>query len=241
MLKINVGCGPIGKENWVNIDYGILAFIHKYHLQPLLRKLLRVVSLFRKNIEKTFSPYLDIKWPDNLMIHNCLKGLPFKDNEIDFIFASHFLEHLKYYEAEFFLKEVLRVLKKGGLVRIVVPDLVLLIKKYTDNDQNFFKKHTYPGIAKDYEGEKTVLRGDCFVSFFFPYHTWKKQPKIIAKIFRTFVRPHLWMYDFESLADLLKKTGFKKIKKWSYRKGKMPDLKILDLHPDESLYVEAEK
>lgn len=26
MVLINIGCGPIGHDDWINLDYGILAF-----------------------------------------------------------------------------------------------------------------------------------------------------------------------------------------------------------------------
>ena len=54
-------------------------------------------------------------------VHNIIEGLPFKDNAIDEIRASHVLEHL---EGEGFFKlmeEAHRVLKVGGVFKIRVP------------------------------------------------------------------------------------------------------------------------
>ena len=39
------------------------------------------------------------------------KSLPFKDNEFDFVIASHVLEHVE--DFKFFIKELERVSKKG--------------------------------------------------------------------------------------------------------------------------------
>lgn len=44
---------------------------------------------------------------------------PFKKNSVDFILASHILEHLK--EPMDFLKECYRILKKQGRMKIKVP------------------------------------------------------------------------------------------------------------------------
>ena len=44
---------------------------------------------------------------------------PFKENSVDFIFASHIVEHLK--DPELALKEMNRILKKGGILEIKVP------------------------------------------------------------------------------------------------------------------------
>jgi len=40
------------------------------------------------------------------------------------------LEHLDREEAKLFLREALRVLKSGGIIRLVLPDLGKLIKEY---------------------------------------------------------------------------------------------------------------
>lgn len=61
---------------------------------------------------------------------NLLKPLPYDDNSFDFIYCSHFLEHLDRGNALSFLKEVRRVLKKGGIFRAVVPDLEEMVHEY---------------------------------------------------------------------------------------------------------------
>ena len=55
---------------------------------------------------------------------------PYPDNTFDAIYSSHVLEHLTVKEANALLKEVYRVLKKGGIFRIVVPDLENICVEY---------------------------------------------------------------------------------------------------------------
>lgn len=62
--------------------------------------------------------------------HNLLNGIPFKDNSFDFIYHSHVLEHFSKKDGEAFLKECFRVLKPGGVLRIAIPDLEQIAKKY---------------------------------------------------------------------------------------------------------------
>lgn len=50
--------------------------------------------------------------------------LPFKDGEVDVIFASHCLEHVNKYQVFPTLKEWERILKVGGKLQILVPDLI---------------------------------------------------------------------------------------------------------------------
>ena len=61
---------------------------------------------------------------------NILGGLPFEKDTFDVIYNSHFLEHLSPSQAKFVLKEARRLLKEGGILRIVVPDLENLCKEY---------------------------------------------------------------------------------------------------------------
>lgn len=62
--------------------------------------------------------------------YNILKGLPFEDDSIDAIFSSCMLEHFTLEQALAHCKECYRVLKKGGIVRIVVPDLEDVCREY---------------------------------------------------------------------------------------------------------------
>jgi len=52
------------------------------------------------------------------------KPLPFQDEEVDFMLASHIVEHLSSGDVFQFFKEAHRVLKKGGAIRICVPSIV---------------------------------------------------------------------------------------------------------------------
>lgn len=61
---------------------------------------------------------------------NLLKGLPYEDNSVDMIFSSCLLEHFDSEQASFFLDEAYRCLKKGGIIRIVVPDLENVCREY---------------------------------------------------------------------------------------------------------------
>ncbi|MEK7549176.1 MAG: methyltransferase domain-containing protein, partial [Patescibacteria group bacterium] len=70
------------------------------------------------------------------------KYLPFKDNSIDEIYASHLIEHFDFKEGFDVLKEWLRVLKVEGKLIIETPDLLESAKKFIEaNEQeriNFY-------------------------------------------------------------------------------------------------------
>jgi predicted SAM-dependent methyltransferase len=60
------------------------------------------------------------------------EGLPFKDQSVDLIYSSHFIEHLTYEEAFNFIKECKRILKPQGVCRLLFPDTEKLVKNYLD-------------------------------------------------------------------------------------------------------------
>ena len=57
----------------------------------------------------------------------------FENNSITLIYACHILEHFKRHEIKRVLTEWYRVLKKGGILRIAVPDFEAIVKVYQDN------------------------------------------------------------------------------------------------------------
>ena len=56
-------------------------------------------------------------------VHNLLHGFPYPDNQFDIVYHSQVLEHVPKDKAPAFVRECLRVLKPGGVLRVVVPDL----------------------------------------------------------------------------------------------------------------------
>jgi hypothetical protein len=58
---------------------------------------------------------------------DAIAQFPIQDNSVDYVYSEHFIEHIKFSQAEIFLKESLRVLSYGGVNRIVFPDLRKLI------------------------------------------------------------------------------------------------------------------
>jgi SAM-dependent methyltransferase len=70
------------------------------------------------------------------------RPLPFPDDCFDAIYSSHVLEHLLRKDAETLLRDILRKLKPGGTVRIVVPDLEGICRLYL---QYLDEAETAPG------------------------------------------------------------------------------------------------
>src|SRR5450759_3475104 len=70
--------------------------------------------------------------PDSSDVVRCnlLKGIPFPDEMFEVLYHSQVLEHFPKEKAFDFMKECHRVLKKNGIIRVVVPDLENIIDEY---------------------------------------------------------------------------------------------------------------
>ena len=66
----------------------------------------------------------------NERVHDLRKSLPLPNDSFDAVYANHVLEHLTPEEGGRFTTDLLRVLKPGGICRIVVPDLESTCREY---------------------------------------------------------------------------------------------------------------
>lgn len=94
-----------------------------------------------KSIKKKFINLDFYKHPNTKVdiIANLNKKMPFNDSSIDYIYSSHLLEHLTWIKGEKLIKDCFRVLKKGGKIRILIPDFKKIFKCYINKDVRFFK------------------------------------------------------------------------------------------------------
>lgn len=75
----------------------------------------------------------------------------FKNESVDFIFASHCLEHFSHRDVLSVLTEWYRVLKTGGALCISVPDFNLLLDIYFSNGKNLNLVQGYLMGGQDYK------------------------------------------------------------------------------------------
>ena len=62
--------------------------------------------------------------------YNLLKRWPYSDGRFQAVYHSHVLEHFPREKAEGFIRECFRVLRPGGVLRVVVPDLENIAREY---------------------------------------------------------------------------------------------------------------
>lgn len=97
--------------------------------------------------------------PGNFAIHYdlmSLQPLPVESSTAELIYTSHTLEHVSNEAVRFFLKDAFRILKTGGTIRIVTPDIKLTCRAWRENDTDFF--YWVPGSYADGKWHESNLR-----------------------------------------------------------------------------------
>ena len=86
----------------------------------------------------------------NVIPFDLKQGIPFPDSVFDVVYHSHLLEHFPKEYALTFLKDCYRVLKPGGIIRTVVPDLeniarlyLILLEKSLKGDEEAQKRYEW--------------------------------------------------------------------------------------------------
>jgi len=73
--------------------------------------------------------------------HDLMSGkpLPISSDSVSIVYCSHVIEHLRDEYVRFLFSEVMRVLKIGGIFRLVAPDMSLFYDAYLRGDETLFQ------------------------------------------------------------------------------------------------------
>ena len=134
---------------------------------------------------------------------------------MEYVVSIHALPEIHYWDQVPTLRELRRVLKPGGVLRLVLPDLDKGIRAYLDEDRDYF-------LIPD---EDAASIGGKFVTQML-WYGWSRM---------------LFTYDF--IAEMLHEAGFASVSRCSYRQtnSRFPEIVELDSRERESLYAEAVK
>lgn len=152
-VRLNLGCGLAVAQGWINVDGSLNALIaglpRRFHGIAY-----RMTGASRYYTKDEYCRLLG----NHIFVHHDLAfGIPFDDNTVDFVYSSHFLEHLYRADAQRILQESFRVLKPGGTIRVSVPDLEYAVSLYhagkrhemlgnyffVEDDDSHYARHKY--------------------------------------------------------------------------------------------------
>jgi SAM-dependent methyltransferase len=128
--RLHLGCFDRAIDGWINTDVTPHLYMARI---PFLVAAMRKMGLMDEERYRQHQEGLFRK----LRYVNVTKPFPFASDEFDCVYSSHMLEHIPKQFVPGVLKEIYRVLKPGGVVRTVVPDLDHFITHYdvTNPDQ----------------------------------------------------------------------------------------------------------
>lgn len=137
------------------------------------------------------------------------RPLPFPDESTDEVFTEHLLEHLPFVDAARMLKEAQRVLRPGGVLRVVVPDAGRYLRSYATADG--WIDELRPAAASPLLAVADVL----------------------------YRHGHVSAWDGQTLTALLMELGFADVGEARFGQSRIAPCPDLASRAAESLYVEA--
>ena len=189
---LHLGCGQTAAAGWLNVDGSWQVALAR---RPVLKRLLVVTRVLPRS-------QAEIPWDRHVVRLNLTGSLPFPDDSFRAVYSSHTLEHLYRNDARAVLQECHRVLKRGGVCRIVVPDLESIVRRYI-----CARESGQPEAANRLMGELRV-------------HDEARRTGPIGLYYRlTAFHQHKWMYDAASLSRMFVDAGFRDVHQAEYLKS----------------------
>jgi len=224
---------PMTRENFDRLRFEFNAFRVNWRnrFNPFAgQKIRKAISIRPLSVNLASGPFGQSGWinidmfrhPNISFTFDCRKKLPFDSESVERIRAEHMVEHLDIREETLkFLRECHRVLKKGSVLRIVVPDVAKFAEAYIARDKSKWLELGWDidNLPSDFDNPIYILN-----------HVIRQDGE------------HKFGYDFEALQSIVRKAGFSEIIKQSFGVSSDPLLCAdLENHKNYSLYVDCIK
>lgn len=238
---LNLGSSARVAPGWNNVDFSWIVLMAKHRRLSSVLHRLGLISGSRYSRLLRLDPDT-VRW-------DLSKGVPFADQTFDGVYHCHILEHINREEAQGFLYECYRVLKRGAILRIVVPDLERMARRYVDvmnslPDKGDMAEHE---TAVEEMFDQMVLREPRF----------RREQKPLLRLLENVLVGdtarsgilHRWMYDRFSLGKMLRGAGFEDLQLHTESTSQIAGWRGFDLdtEPDGtpykpgSLYIEGRR
>ncbi len=172
---LQYGCGLSAPPDWVNYD-----------ASPSLR-------LQRLPILGRVKGLGAVRFPAHVRYGDIVRGIPVRDASCRAVYCSHVLEHLSLKDCRIALRNTHRLLARGAIFRLVVPDLRVAAARYLADCSATaapqFMTDTFLGVAERSRSAPGLVRA------------WLGNSQ------------HLWMWDYASLQQELEVAGFSGIRR----------------------------
>lgn len=201
-LFVNLGSGPHAQDGWQNLDKSPSLTLSR--IKPL-RSLLHRVGLVGSSSM--------VDWSPNVIRADLRKPLPYGDCEVSAIYSSHALEHLYFADAQELLKECLRVLRQGGVLRLALPNFHDIATEAIDGLELQERLNSHPlARPRGRRRLQSILSASN--------HRWQPTSKLVESMLLT--------------------AGFRVVTFPTFREGQLPDLREIETR-ETGMFVETSK
>jgi len=154
----------------------------------------------------------DIQSIADVMQMDATERFPFADNTFEYVFTEHMIEHVPYPKGQQMLHECYRVLRHGGAVRVITPNLATIIGLYGRDPCPEQRKYMR------WFSEAFLQNGS--------------QPNAVLTINAMFrLWGHQFLYDETTLTHSMTEAGFRAVRRYSL--GESPYLELQNLENEE--------
>ncbi len=212
-LRLNLGCGHVTPEGWLNVDGSNRAWLAS--TLPIVDRLLTAAGLIPQSEFTGSAVYADLT-----------KTFPWPDGSAAAVYMGEVLEHFTPSAGEALLRRCHKVLAPGGVLRLRVPDNARFWRNYLDD---------YSATRARPRSEWTTNHSR-WIERFFRDICVEPPGRFTAESFGHY---HKWMYDDVSLIELLERVGFCDVDRMPFRQSRIPDIGPVEARDD--LIVEGVK
>lgn len=185
-VYVQYGAGFSAPEGWQSFDASPSLIVER---MPLVGR------YFRVNAQR---------FPEAIRRGDIIRGLPVADGSAAGVYASHVLEHLTRADCITAIRNTFRMLRPGGVFRLIVPDLEIRARRYV----------------------AMVAAGDSSASPYLMRSTLLGQEArrrgVRALREQLGHSAHRWMWDFPSIAHELAAAGFVAIRRCAFNDADDP-------------------
>lgn len=209
-MRLNLGSGPNAVPGWINIDKSPNIFLDR--LPPAKWLLFRTGFLGESHMKP---------W-DRQVVRHDIRRLPYADDSVEAIYSSHTLEHLYLREAERVIRECVRVLQPGGILRLALPDVEQFARQLLSGDI----------VAGQNAGRYFNLR----------LLAYPEDRPSLAGLLRSALGGHIhrWQPSAPLVRQLMVDAGFVEVRDYDFLEGSLPSLDTIETRR-ESFFLEGTK
>jgi predicted SAM-dependent methyltransferase len=153
----------------------------------------------------------DIELIPNVMRMDATEPFPFAENTFQYVYTEHMIEHVPYQQGSRMLQECHRVMRDGGVIRVITPNLAAILGLYKDE--------LWPD-------QEEYLQWFC--------RTFVQEGRLdavyaINAMFRNW--GHQFLYDERTLSDSMCAAGFRAVQRSAL--GKSPHLELQNMENEQ--------